>query len=329
MTTRNKGRVRRVLAISWLSIVACVALVAPWLPFPFSPDSVDLTQITQPPFLPPSIPNGPRHWLGTDGLGRDVLAALVFGGRTAMLVSLPAALLSTALGTFLGSVAGFWGNEGLRIPIVYWLIAGLLAIGFAAGITSISIVSLVVATTGAALVLVKASILHHSWAFPADRLIQGAGALLAAVPRLVLILSLAAVQDSSLLGLFLLLTLTFWTEPAQLVRAELLRVRALPYIEAARAAGLSGGQILWRHALPNAWRTVRTALPLSLSSLIGLETTLSFLGVGLPPEMPSWGRILATARFDPTAWWLIVFPALALAATTLALRQTAANRIKL
>jgi peptide/nickel transport system permease protein len=157
--------------------------------------------------------------------------------------------------------------------------------------------------------------------------VLGAVALLAAVPRLVLVLALAAVQDASLLGLFVLLTLTYWPESAQLIRAELLRVRALPYIEAAKALGLSGGQILWRHALPNAWRTVRTAFPLSLSALIALETTLSFIGVGLPAEMPSWGRTLATARLDPTAWWLIVFPAVALASTTLALRQLAKREI--
>ncbi|WP_394347223.1 ABC transporter permease [Hymenobacter radiodurans] len=169
--------------------------------------------------------------------------------------------------------------------------------------------------------------LQRTWPFPTDRLVLGAASLLASVPRLVLILALAAVLDSSLIGLFFLLTLTYWPEPAHLVRAELLRVRALPYIESARAIGLSGGQILWRHALPNAWRTVRTAFPLSISALIGLETTLSFIGVGLPPEMPSWGRTLAAARLDPTAWWLIIFPALALAGTTLALRQVTINKI--
>ncbi|QNP50725.1 ABC transporter permease [Hymenobacter qilianensis] len=169
--------------------------------------------------------------------------------------------------------------------------------------------------------------LQRSWPLPTDRLVLGAASLLASVPRLVLILALAAVLDSSLTGLFLLLTFTYWPEPAHLVRAELLRVRALPYIESARAIGLSGGQILWRHALPNAWRTVRTAFPLSLSALIGLETTLSFLGVGLPSEMPSWGRTLAAARLDPTAWWLVIFPAFVLAGTTLALRQLTTNRI--
>lgn len=328
----KKGSAWHIIATGWLLLIASVALLAPWLPLPFSPDSVDLNSIAQPPFLPPNDATTSRHWLGTDGFGRDVLTALVYGARTALLVSLPAAFAATVLGTFLGSAAGFWGNSGLRIPIVYWLMGGLLFLGlveFDSEFTSIWW-SLPLGLAAVAVIsnpLMHISILRRSWAFPTDRLVLGAASLLASVPRLVLILALAAVQDSSLIGLFLLLTLTYWPEPAHLVRAELLRVRALPYIESARAIGLSGGQILWRHALPNAWRTVRTAFPLSLSALIGLETTLSFLGVGLPPEMPSWGRTLAAARLDPTAWWLVVFPAFALAGTTLALRQLTTNKI--
>ncbi|MBC6606434.1 ABC transporter permease [Hymenobacter sp. BT188] len=332
MRLHKKGSTLQMIAIGWLLLVASVGLLAPWLPLPFPPDSVDLNNIAQSPFLPPSDVKPSRHWLGTDGYGRDVLTALVYGARTALLVSLPAAFAATVLGTFLGSTAGFWGNSGFHIPIVYWLITSLLflgAVGLASDFPPLwwTLLLGLVAVTVISKPLMRIPMLRLSWPLPIDRLVLGAASLLASVPRLVLILALAAVQDSSLIGLFLLLTFTYWPEPAHLVRAELLRVRALPYIESARAIGLSGGQILWRHALPNAWRTVRTAFPLSLSDLIGLETTLSFLGVGLPSGMPSWGRTLAAARLDPTAWWLIIFPALALAGTTLALRQLTANRI--
>lgn len=334
MSRRTRRNIWRVLAIGWLSLLVGAALMAHWLPLPFSPDSVDLTQIGIPPFLPPSAPNAPRHWLGTDSLGRDVLTALVFGARTAVFISLPVAVLATLLGVFLGSIAGFWGNKGLRVPVAYWLLAFLSIVsvmlsGSSATTTWWTVGLSAVVILGVGAVFTQSSILQMTWPLPADRLVLGAIALLAAVPRLVLVLALAAVQDASLLGLFVLLTLTYWPESAQLIRAELLRARALPYIEAAKALGLSGGQILWRHALPNAWRTVRTAFPLSLSALIALETTLSFIGVGLPPEMPSWGRTLAAARLDPTAWWLIVFPAVALASTTLALRQLANRQITL
>lgn len=335
MSCRKRISIQRVAAFGWLGLLAGTALLASWLPLPFSPDSVDLTQITQPPFLPPTTLNAPRHWLGTDGAGRDVLANLVFGARTTVLVSLPTAVAATLLGALGGSLAGFWGNTSLRIPLVYYLLSLLMLLGlgvsilFAPVLSWWHLVTMLVLLTGMGLgkQFIPHSLLQASWPIPIDRLLLGLIALLAAVPRLVLVLALAAVQDSSLMGVFLLLTFTYWPESAQLIRAEMLRVRALPYIEAARASGLSGGQILWRHALPNAWRTIRTAFPLSLSTLIGLETTLSFLGIGLPIEMSSWGHTLAAARLNPTAWWLIFFPALALATTTLALRQASIQKV--
>ena len=105
------------------------------------------------------------------------------------------------------------------------------------------------------------------------------------------------------------------------MRAETRRVLQLPYLEAARALGLPASQLLLRHILPTGWPVVRTSLPMSVAVLISLETTLSFLGIGLPPEVPGWGRLLAASRLAPSSWWLILFPALALLCTALALRQ--------
>ena len=106
---------------------------------------------------------------------------------------------------------------------------------------------------------------------------------------------------------------------ARLVRAQMLRVRQLPFVEAARAAGLSEGQVWFRHALPHALHPLRTALPLSIAGLLGLESTLSFLGIGLPPEVASWGRLLATVRTEPSAWWALLFPSLLLTMSILSL----------
>ena len=99
------------------------------------------------------------------------------------------------------------------------------------------------------------------------------------------------------------------------------RVRRLPYMEAAYAAGLPPWRIIRHHLLPNTWRPVITTIPLSIAILIALETTLSFLGVGLPPEVSSWGRLLALSRIAPSSWWLLLFPAFCLLTTTLSLRQ--------
>lgn len=253
---------RNQLAISWLLLLLLSAIVAPWLPLPFAPNQLDLAATMQPP-------GTGSHWLGTDPYGRDVLALLLFGTRTALYLSLPTAILTTLTGILLGGVAGFYRNTPL----------------------------------------------------PIDSLITGIIAIVASIPRLILVLTLAAIQPPSVTTLLVLLLCTYWIGPARLVRAEMLSIREMPYIEAVRAAGVPGYRILLRHALPNAWRPALAVFPLSIASLITLETTLSFLGVGLPPEVPSWGRLLAAFALDPTAWWLLLYPATVLFITSLALRQ--------
>jgi len=323
-------RRRSLVALSWLGFVLLIALSADWLPLSYAPRSTDLAHLTEPPLLSTA---SPRHWLGTDPFGRDLLANLIFGARTTLLVSLPAALLATGLGVLLGSAAGFWGNTALRIKVGY-LLASIGTILFAifslnglwptpALYWPLGVVAFTLVTLAATSYL---SLLRRAVALPVDRLVMSAVALLESIPRLVLVLVIASVQDASILSLLVVLSITYWTGPARLIRAEIMRVKVLPYIEAARAAGLSDSSILVHHVLPNASRSVRTALPLSIAALIGLETTLSFLGIGLPEGTASWGRLMASARLEPTAWWLITSPGLMLLCTMLALRQLARTK---
>jgi peptide/nickel transport system permease protein len=169
--------------------------------------------------------------------------------------------------------------------------------------------------------LLRLQRLRQPVALPVNTLVSVAIILLAALPRLLLVVVVAAATEPGTSTLIGLLTLTFWPSSAMLIRAEARRIRQLPYLEATLALGLPIRNIIFRHVLPNSWRVIRTSLPMSLAVLIGLETTLSFLGVGLPPEVPSWGRLLAASRLAPSSWWLIVFPASALLFTALALRQ--------
>ena len=258
------------VALGWLSVLLLLAVLAPVLPLPFQPGVPDLAEIARPPFT-----NG-QHFLGTDLQGLDVLTQLVYGARTVVLLTLPAAVLGAALGTLAGSIAGFWGNS-LRI-------AGT------------------------------------SQCLPLDTLIMGLATLLDTIPRLVLVVAIAASTGTSELGLLVLLGLASWPQLARLVRAQMLRIRRLPFVEAAQAAGLPAARILLRHALPHAIQPLRAAFPLSLMNLLGLESTLSFLGIGLPPNVASWGRLLAGIRSEPTAWWVALFPILCLIASTLSLK---------
>ncbi|GAB3875462.1 hypothetical protein GCM10028824_30900 [Hymenobacter segetis] len=300
------------LALGWLGLLVLVAAAVPLLPLPYPPGTPDLAHMTVPPF------SATRHWLGTDPQGRDVLSILVYGTRTAVLLTLPAALLAALVGGLAGAAAGFWGNTA-RAPLSYWLMgAGSVWWGL----------QLPIPTLGMGLILIGAILAVSATSrsrplptcpLPVNALVMGTATALDTIPRLIVVVAVVASIGLSVPGLLAVLVLTTWPPMARLVRAQMLRVRHLPFVEAARAAGLSEGQVWFRHALPHALHPLRTALPLSIAGLLGLESTLSFLGIGLPPEVASWGRLLATVRSEPSAWWVLLFPSLLLTMSILSL----------
>ena len=103
-----------------------------------------------------------------------------------------------------------------------------------------------------------------------------------------------------------------WIGVSSYVRAEYLRLRVRPFVDAARSQGLSSGRIMLRHILPNALTPLITLLPFELVGAIGALAALDYLGFGLPPPTPSWGELLTQAQEHAWAWWLVVYPALAL-----------------
>ena len=304
----------RRLAVAWLVGLGLLAVLAPVLPLPYSPGVPDLLHVAESPSA------ATRHWLGTDPQGRDVLSGIVFGGRTALLLTVPAALLAALLGGLAGGAAGFWGNR-LRPGAASW--AGL--IGLAAGGLSSSWLAAPIAMglTMALWAGMRALRRPLALSIPLDSLVLAAATGLDTVPRLILVLALAARGGLTPVSLALVLGLTSWAGPARLVRARMLAVRALPFVEAVQAAGLSPVRVWWRHALPHALQPLRAALPLSIAGLLALESTLSFLGVGLPPETASWGQQLAAAKQAPQAWWAIIFPAATLAISVFSMQMLA------
>ncbi|MCI1189941.1 ABC transporter permease subunit [Hymenobacter sp. DH14] len=305
------------LALAWLVGLLALATLAPALPLPYPPGTPDLAHMAEGPS------SATHHWLGTDALGRDVLSGLVFGARTALFLTLPAALLAALLGGIAGGAAGFWGNR-LRLGIGGWV----LAVSILAGVLGFSRTMVAVGAGLAAALWASGRLFRRAIALsvPLDSLVLGTATALDTVPRLILVLALVARGGVSALGLGLVLGLTSWASPARQVRARMLAVRALPFIDAARASGLSPVRVWWLHALPHALRPLQTALPLSIAGLLALESTLSFLGVGLPPEAASWGQQLSAARQAPQAWWAFTFPALALAATIFSMHFLSRSR---
>ena len=148
---------------------------------------------------------------------------------------------------------------------------------------------------------------------PVDLIISRFIEVMISVPLLFLIISISAiVSHPSIYIVMTIIGLTSWTSIARFIRAEMLRIRSLEYIEAARALGYSEGRIILRHAIPNALSPVLITIAFGIAAAILIESTLSFLGVGVSPETVTWGSLLAEARQSSSAWWLAILPGTAI-----------------
>lgn len=143
--------------------------------------------------------------------------------------------------------------------------------------------------------------------------------LMLCFPSMFLILAVIAFVGPSIWNVMAVIGLTGWMGVCRLVRAEFLTLRERDYVAAARALGAGPLRIIFRHLLPNALAPVLVAAVLGVAGAILTESALSFLGLGVQPPTPSWGNILADGRANlDIAWWLSVFPGLAITVTMLA-----------
>ncbi|MEL6357401.1 MAG: ABC transporter permease, partial [Bacteroidota bacterium] len=313
-----------------------------WPPIPYAASTID-SQAGKyvSPFQKQQVESlGWRHWLGTDKFGRDVVAGLISGTRVAILVGLVAMLIALFIGLLIGGVSGYFGDDTLRWP--RWrslgLIVGLLgSLGYFTGslwpfLQQHSwfiqfVASLFCLFICCVFFLGIFRLLSKGWPWlaqvrkvPLDALVLRMIELFNSIPGLVLLISLLAILNRpTILTVMIVIGLIRWTGIARFVRAELLRIRQLPYIEAARVSGYSDVRILVRHALPNALGPVIIAVAFGVAGAVLLEAFLSFLGIGLPPDQVSWGSLLAQTRRQASAWWLAVFPGLAIFLTVLCL----------
>ncbi len=139
------------------------------------------------------------------------------------------------------------------------------------------------------------------------------------IPPLVLILALIAiVQRPTIWHMMVVLGATSWTSIARLARGEFIRLRDNDFVTAARALGMTGPRIMFRHILRNALAPILVPITFGIASAILTESALSFLGFGAPPPNPSWGTLLNDGRTNLQMWWLVLFPGLAIFLTVLA-----------
>lgn len=246
---------RNRMAMAGGAIVLFMFALAAAAAFWKDPAAIDITLA----LLPPSW----QHPLGTDDLGRDVLARILHGARISLLVGFVAVGIATLIGIVLGALAGYYGR----------------------------------------------------WT---DSVIMRFVDIMLCFPTFFLILAVIAFLEPSIWNIMIIIGLTGWMGVARLVRAEFLSLRERDFVQAARALGASDGRIIFRHLLPNALSPVLVSATLGVAGAILTESALSFLGIGVQPPTPSWGNMLIAGKQTlGTAWWLSVFPGLAILFTVL------------
>ena len=218
-------------------------------------------------------PPTPPQWCGTDYQGRDVLLRAVAGSATAVKVGVIASVISALIGVALGAVAGFYG--GRLDDWVVWAYST-----FASMPTLLFILAFAL--------LVSRNFLSPCLMIPAELL----GTVLRAEP--------------GMLAVYFAIGVTGWVTLCRVVRGETMRLREMPYVAAARVAGVSSPVIIFRHILPNVFHLVIIYFTLSFAGAIMLEVIVSYLGFGVQTA-PSWGVMISDGqeRLWRGIWWEI------------------------
>ena len=213
-----------------------------------------------------AAPSG-LHILGTDAIGRDIFARLVYGGRTSLLVGLLSTIISCAIGVPLGLIAGYFRGK-------------------------------------------------------AEIAIMRVADIFMSFPSIVLILVLVAVIGPSIWSVTIVIGVLGWTQFARLIYANVLSVSEKEYVESARAIGTSNYKIITKYILPNSFAPILIAITFQMASAILMESSLSFLGMGVQPPGASWGNMLYDAQSITVLskrLWIWMPPGIALLITVLSI----------
>ncbi|MBV5264580.1 ABC transporter permease [Pinisolibacter aquiterrae] len=246
--------------LTGLAIAVLVALVLAALLAPLLSAHDPVTMVPSERLRPPS----PDHLLGTDAMGRDLWARVLWGARISLVVGAGATLGAVVIGLPLGLVSGYFRRLD---PFVMRVMDGLMAI-----------------------------------------------------PGILLAVALIAIVRPSLTTVMIAILIPEIPSVVRLVRARVLSAREEPYVEAARLLGTGGAKMLWRHLLPNTVAPLVVQAAHVFAAAILTESALSFLGVGIGTETPSWGNVMADGRlYFSIKPALIFWPAAALTLTILSI----------
>ncbi len=307
-----------------------------WPIIRYLPEDIDLHSMHAPPFPLAKDSSGAPHYLGTDELGRDVAAGIIHGTFISLFIGIGAMLISLIIGLTFGLTSGYWGNHQLYINrfafvlyllgipyLIFWFTSSRWIDEGAAYWRNIGMISLIVVAVGFGMKWLTKNY-DKRIRFPIERYVMDFIQLFSSIPgSFILLVLLSGFLPPSLWSVVAIIGGLGWTRIANLARAETLRVRRSNYVNNAKLMGLSDTNILLNYILPAVWPTVLIHSIFMISSAIRLESTISFLGLGLNGTFVTWGSLLASARNNINAWWLMLFPGLILFLTIYCLHLVA------
>ncbi|MEZ4911831.1 MAG: ABC transporter permease [Saprospiraceae bacterium] len=295
------------------------AIIVPLIPY--GPNTIDVkNQNYVGPFEYQLVYSGYfRHWLGTDKLGRDIAAQLIHGTQTSMIIGFLSVLLALIPGVLIGLIAGFKGDKGFMFHWVTAILTFIFSCTFLFYLLYLPVdvwvhLVLIIAYSSAMYFIIgqlNTYLLNRSYVgfhFPFDSILMRMVELRKSLPAMFILLGLLTFfSHSGIISLTFTIALLSWTEFARFTRGEVINIKKESYIISAKTLGFSDIRIMMRHIFPNIIPTIAVVTCFAFSGAILLESSLSFLGIGVPIESVSLGMILAGGR-DLQAWWMVVFP---------------------
>jgi peptide/nickel transport system permease protein len=259
-----------------------------------------------------------RHWLGTNLRGNDLLADIIYGTRNSMIIALSGACLSLVFAAVFGFVGGWYFQTGIKTNIGRLLLSmvALLWILFIQeniliySDKLIALIALLIFMLPLNWLLSRLELrfLRSNMSIRIDDIIGLISGLLLSLPRLVILLAIMQLLKPSLLSMIFLLGFTGWIELSRLIRSEIIRLKSNSFLDAAVMSGVKGQRLMLKHVLPNVWPSIVVLFIYTISGNTNIESILSFMGMGLPPDVPSLGRTIGSGKFDYEVWWIFFLP---------------------
>lgn len=261
------------------------------------------------------------NWLGTDELGRDVLAGITRGLYHSVRISILATFFSVLIGSILGMLLGYMGDHKLKLNSVQ------IAVRFIAFLLFLFYIvfgeyfwALCVLLTGVFLYHQASKLRMKRYAIPIESLGVGIITLRKSIPTLILLFGLLPLfQKPGASNLIIILSLIGWTSIAWIIRIHTKEIATKDYIFSAQSLGIDNMSIIFRHIYPNLRNTILLLFIFQLGAMITVEAALSYLGVGIAPDEVSLGSMLKQSKANVQHWWLAVFPGSILTLTLLCL----------